>query len=73
MYGATPAPVNAELQQKILKGALPVTGRSVDGLEPMLPGLRAEAGDLLRNEDDLLLYAMFPAVAKEFLQVRDAS
>jgi oxaloacetate decarboxylase alpha subunit len=72
MYGTTPAPVDKELQDQVLKGAAPITGRSVDGLEPMLPGLKAEAGDLIKSEEDLLLYAMFPAVAKEFLEKRDA-
>ena len=70
-YGKTPAPVNAELQQQVLKGADPIIGRSVDGLPPMLPTLQTEVGDLVKNEDDLLLYAMLPSVAKTFLEKRN--
>jgi oxaloacetate decarboxylase alpha subunit len=69
-YGKTPGPVNQALQDQVLKGEKPITGRTVDGLEPMMPEIRQEAGALAKSEEDLLSYAMFPPVAKEFLTKR---
>lgn len=78
-YGATPAPVNAELQQRVLQGASPVTGRPADELEPELEQLtqklrslaRAEGFSLAEHEvDDVLTYALFPQVGLKFLKHR---
>ncbi|MDR1204269.1 MAG: pyruvate carboxylase subunit B [Peptococcaceae bacterium] len=69
-YGKTPGPVNQALQDQVLKGEKPLTGRTVDGLEPMMPEIRREAGSLAKSEEDILSYAMFPPVAKEFLTKR---
>ena len=41
-YGATPAPVNASLQQRVLDGAEPISCRPADLLEPELDKLTAE-------------------------------
>lgn len=70
MYGKTPAPVSQELSSRVLRGEEPIKGRSVDTMAPMLPALRQEAGELIDSEEDLLLYAMFPAVARTFLESR---
>ncbi|MCB1620466.1 MAG: sodium-extruding oxaloacetate decarboxylase subunit alpha [Thiothrix sp.] len=81
-YGATPAPVNAELQQRALAGDEPVTCRPADLLQPELERLTRELGALgqeksLRLEtgerlvDDVLTYALFPQVGLKFLENRD--
>lgn len=79
-YGATPAPVNAELQAKVLDdGEEAVTCRPADNLEPELEaltleleGLSAEHGfELSAGEgqiDDVLTYSLFPQVGLKFLQ-----
>ncbi len=81
-YGATPAPVNKELQARVLDGAEPITCRPADLLEPELEKLTAElkalaaekgvalaAGD---NEiDDVLTYALFPQIGLKFLENRN--
>ncbi len=80
-YGATPAPVNAELQAKVLDGAEPITCRPADVLEPEvskltdeLLGLASEKGiSLTEGEgqiDDVLTYALFPQVGLKFLENR---
>ncbi|MCE2028853.1 sodium-extruding oxaloacetate decarboxylase subunit alpha [Sessilibacter corallicola] len=80
-YGATPAPVNAELQAKVLEGAEPITCRPADVLEPEvskltdeLLGLASEKGiSLTEGEgqiDDVLTYALFPQVGLKFLENR---
>lgn len=79
-YGSTPAPVNAELQKRVLAGAEPITCRPADLLEPELDKLTEElqrlAGDkgiqLAENPiDDVLTYALFPQVGLKFLENRD--
>ena len=79
-YGATPAPVNAELQAKVLDdGEEAITCRPADNLEPELEaltleleGLSAEHGfELSSGEgqiDDVLTYSLFPQVGLKFLQ-----
>lgn len=78
-YGATPAPVNAELQQRVLKGAEPVTCRPADLLSPEMERLRTElaqkaAADNIKLsedlDDDVLTYALFPQIGLQFLKNR---
>ena len=84
-YGATPAPVNAELQKRVLEGADVVTCRPADLIPAELDKLQAEltakaaekgitlaAGD--KQIDDVLTYALFPEIGLKFLENRgDAS
>jgi len=79
-YGATPAPVNAELQAKVLDdGEEAITCRPADNIEPELEtltleleGLSAEHGFALSagegQIDDVLTYSLFPQVGLKFLQ-----
>ena len=78
-YGATPAPVNAELQQKVLQGAEPISCRPADLLEPEWSKLLAEVKRMAAESkvalaagevDDVLTYALFPQVGWKFLQNR---
>jgi oxaloacetate decarboxylase alpha subunit len=79
-YGATPAPVNKELQVTVLDGAEPITCRPADLLEPEFDSLTAELKELADKEglklaenveDDVLTYALFPQVSLKFLANRD--
>jgi oxaloacetate decarboxylase alpha subunit len=79
-YGATPAPVNKELQARVLDGAEPVTCRPADLLEPEVDRQTQELRKLAiekkihlaRDEiDDVLTYALFPQMGIRFLQNRD--
>ncbi len=78
-YGATPAEVNAELQEKVLKGAKPISCRPADLLEDEfiaqrteLQRVAAEEGFELESvEDDTLTYALFPQVGLKFLKNRN--
>ncbi|MBL4826409.1 MAG: sodium-extruding oxaloacetate decarboxylase subunit alpha, partial [Spongiibacteraceae bacterium] len=80
-YGATPAPVNRELQQRVLEGAEVVTCRPADLIDAELDsltnklrvlakekGIKLAEGD---NEiDDVLTYALFPQIGLKFLENR---
>ncbi|MCS5588098.1 MAG: sodium-extruding oxaloacetate decarboxylase subunit alpha [Porticoccaceae bacterium] len=82
-YGATPAPVNLDLQARVLgENEEPISCRPADNIEPELEaltveleGLRAEQGFTLTAKngqiDDVLTYALFPQVGLKFLQNRN--
>ncbi|MDC0640988.1 sodium-extruding oxaloacetate decarboxylase subunit alpha [Porticoccaceae bacterium] len=82
-YGAAPAPVNADLQARVLdEGEEAITCRPADNIEPELDaltmeleGLSAEHGFQLTSGegqiDDVLTYALFPQVGLKFLQNKD--
>ncbi len=79
-YGATPTPVNAELQARVLEGDEPITVRPADLLEPEvehqtkeLRRIAGEKGIRLANDviDDVLTYALFPQIGLKFLANRD--
>lgn len=69
-YGAAPAPVDKELQRRAIGSADPIDVRPADLIEPELDKLRAEVGELATSEEDVLTYAMFPEVARRFLEAR---
>jgi oxaloacetate decarboxylase alpha subunit len=66
-YGKTPAPVNKEIQRKATDGETPITCRPGEKIPPELDSLRKEAGEWATQPEDVLSYAMFPQVAKDFL------
>jgi len=79
-YGATAAPVNQDLQARVLAGDEPVTCRPADMIEPEmdrlsdeLESIAEEAGiTLAENEiDDVLIYALFQQVGINFLKNRN--
>ncbi|QTF92294.1 sodium-extruding oxaloacetate decarboxylase subunit alpha [Halomonas sp. BM-2019] len=79
-YGATAAPVNAELQKKVLAGAEPITCRPADLIDDELDALTTELEEKAKSEnirlaeasvDDVLTYALFPQIGLKFLQNRD--
>ena len=73
-YGRTPAPINPEIQAKILKDEKPIEGRYADTL-PTDTFEKAEAklGDMARCEEDVLSYISFPQVAEKFFEQRKAA
>ncbi len=72
-YGHPPAPVNHEVQQKVIDHDQPIiTDRPADHLEPELEKAKAEIGDLAKSEEDVISYALFPQVARDFLTWRNA-
>ena len=80
-YGATPAPVDKELQQRVLEdGQEPITCRPADLLENELQSLTDEFEALAKEKslrvadeqiDDVLTYALFPQIGMKFLENRD--
>ena len=69
-YGTTPVPVDPEFQKKIIGNEEPITCRPADLLEPELETLRKECAEWVEQEEDVLSYAQFPKVAKDFFEKR---
>ncbi|WP_041766668.1 sodium-extruding oxaloacetate decarboxylase subunit alpha [Psychromonas ingrahamii] len=79
-YGATPAPVNAELQAKVLEGGTAITCRPADNIAPEMKNIQAEFKKLATEKgikiaqhetDDALIYALFPEIGLKFLENRN--
>ena len=70
-YGKTPAPISEEFRKKIIGDAEPITCRFADTLAPEMDQLRQQAGRYVRQEEDVLTYAMFPQVAPKFFEKRN--
>ncbi|MGD8250879.1 MAG: pyruvate carboxylase subunit B, partial [Desulfobacterales bacterium] len=72
LYGKTAVPINPDVQKKALKGyprgEEPITCRPAEVLEPELEKAKAEIGDLAKDMDDLVLYAIYPVTGKKFLK-----
>lgn len=67
LYGKTPVEVDDAFRKSIIGDVEVITDRPANHLEPALDKYRAEVGDLARTEEDVLTYALFPQVAKDFL------
>ncbi len=70
-YGKPPAPIDPEVQKKIIGDEVPITCRPADMLPPGWEKAKQEIGDLARSEEDILSYALFPQVAKPFFERRN--
>jgi oxaloacetate decarboxylase alpha subunit len=70
LYGEPPGPISQEVKEKVLGKKQPITGRPADLLEPGLEKARKEIGSLARSEEDVVSYALFPEIAKEFFAWR---
>lgn len=71
-YGALPGEVNEEVRRKAIGNDEVITCRPADMLKPELEGYRKEGGDLIKSEEDVLSYALFPQVASKFLTERNS-
>jgi oxaloacetate decarboxylase alpha subunit len=76
-YGATPQPVDKELQARVLGGAEPITCRPADLIQPELKKLSDDlyqvAGEKsieVTGVEDVLTYALFPQIGLKFLEHR---
>jgi oxaloacetate decarboxylase alpha subunit len=75
-YGATPAPVNKALQERVLNGAQPITCRPADLIAPEMDKLIAEVQEKAKAEgvklsdhieEDALINGLFAQVGWKFL------
>ncbi|HXK30169.1 MAG TPA: hypothetical protein VJ646_18145, partial [Candidatus Binatia bacterium] len=71
LYGEPPNPISDEMKKKVLGKKEPITCRPADLLQPGLEAARKEIGSLASSEEDVISYALFPEIAKEYFLSRE--
>ncbi|MBS3968632.1 MAG: oxaloacetate decarboxylase subunit alpha [Clostridia bacterium] len=71
-YGRPPAPINEEVRKKVIGDEEVIDFRPADLLEPGIEQARKDIAPYMEKEEDILSYAIFPNVAKPFLEKRMA-
>lgn len=69
-FGQTIKPMNPEVVKKILGDEPQIKGRPADNIKPQLKDFEKEMGFYKKQDEDILSYALFPSVAKEFFEYR---
>jgi len=67
-YGRPPAPIDPEIKHKAIGDEEPIDCRPADLIPPGFEKAKEEIGDLARDEEDVLSYALFPQVARPYLE-----
>ncbi len=73
MYGSSASPISDEIRKKIIGNLEVITVRPADLLTDEYEKLKAEIGYLAKSEQDVLSYALFPQVAKDYFERRNNS
>lgn len=73
-FGQTVKPFNPEIQKKAIGDAKPITCRPADLIEPQLEKFEKDpvVQQYKQQDEDVLSYALFPAVATDFFKYREA-
>lgn len=69
-YGRPPAAVDEKLRNKAIGKEAYSDERPADSIKPELAKLRKDIGELAKNDEDVLTFAMFPDLGREYLQQR---
>jgi pyruvate carboxylase subunit B len=74
-YGRPPAPVDEKIAKKIIGDEKPIECRPADILEPQYKRYEKEGKEMgiIHKEEDILTYALYPAVAPEIPKRRSRS
>jgi len=75
-YGKTPIPVNKELQQRVSSDAKVIDCRPADLIDNELESIKSKLADAIAahslgielNDDNILIFAMFPEIGLQFLK-----
>jgi oxaloacetate decarboxylase alpha subunit len=70
LYGRPPGPIRDEVRERVLGNEQPITCRPADLLAPGLDEARRAIGALARSDEDVVSYALFPDIARPFLETR---
>ena len=69
-YGQAPGKVNKDIRRQAIGNEEVIDSRPADLIPLEFEKLRNEIGDLAHSEEDILTYAMFPDIGRDFLQQR---
>ncbi|AYV92874.1 putative oxaloacetate decarboxylase [Fusobacterium necrophorum subsp. funduliforme ATCC 51357] len=67
LYGKSPVTISEEIKEKIIGKEEVFTGRPADLIEAEYEKLKRESKEFAQSEEDVLMYAMFPQVAQNYL------
>lgn len=71
-YGKTPVDIDPEFVKKIIGEEERITCRPADLIPPQLDSIRSACAEYTEQEEDVLSYALFEQVAKNFFAFRQA-
>jgi pyruvate carboxylase subunit B len=71
-YGRAPGKVNDIVRQQAIGNEEPIDFRPADMLKNEMHQLRDDIGELAKSDEDVLTYAMFPELGRDFLEHRAA-
>lgn len=69
-YGRSPVEIDEAFRRSIIGDKAVISDRPANHLAPELHHLQEEIGSLAKNEEDVMIYALFPEIGKEFLKNR---
>ncbi|VAW90653.1 Pyruvate carboxylase subunit B (biotin-containing) [hydrothermal vent metagenome] len=69
-YGKAPGKVNENVRRQAIGNEEVIDVRPADLLPPEYTKLKKEIGELALNEEDVLIFSMFPDIGREYLQQR---
>ena len=69
-YGKAAGEINSLVRRQAIGNEDVIECRPADLLEDEMDKLTAEVGELANNKEDVLIYAMFPEIGKDYLQQR---
>ena len=69
-YGRAPGELNSDVRRQAIGNEDVIDVRPADLLYDEMDRLRAEIGELAESEEDVLSFAMFPEIGREFLEQR---
>jgi len=69
-YGTPPGEIDPSIVKKVLGDEPRITDRYAASLAPEFENFKAQIDELAKSDEDVLSYALFPAVAEKFLKAR---
>lgn len=67
-YGKPAGKIDETFRKSIIGDEKVITERPADLILPEMEAAKKEVGSLVKNQEELLMYIMFPQVAKDFLE-----
>jgi len=71
-YGRAPGNVDAALRKQAIGNESVIDVRPADLIKDEMVSLRKDAAGFAKNEEDVLIYAMFPDIGQTYLEQREA-
>lgn len=68
LYGRAPGPIDADIMKLILGDERPFEGRPAELITETYDDFAKEIGELAKTEEDVLAYALFPKLTRDYLE-----